>query len=171
MSIKSVGLGFGLAFVVGVVAQTAAADPCPCNSDVSNLGGLGVNAVDIAVVRDCINGICGQCVNSCDVDCDGDVDYYDAGVVSCAFEGNSNCCAESDGACTNTTSGPPGPPCVVTTDNYCSVFAGTWHGDLSTCRGDEAIQVPTVSTWGLLTLALSVLTAGTIVVQRRSAGA
>jgi|CXWL01.1.fsa_nt_gi hypothetical protein len=145
--------------------SVAVAEPCACNSDVSNLGGVGINIIDVAVVRDCINGICGQCVNSCDVDCDGDVDYYDAGVVSCAFNGNPNCCAEVDGACTGANNATP--PCVVTTDDYCSVFSGTWHSDLSICQGDTAIDIPAASTWGMAALTLSTLIAATIVLQRQ----
>jgi len=140
------------------------AGPCACNSDVSNLGGSGVNAVDIAVVRDCINGICGQCVNDCDIDCDGDVDYYDAGVVSCAFQGQINCCSEPEGACTGANNNTPA--CVNTTDNYCNVFSGTWHGDESLCV--NGVLVPTVSTWGLLALGISILIAATLVIQRRA---
>ena len=156
--------------VVSAVAAIAhphdvvAGPPCPCNSDVSTLGGSGVNAIDVDVVRDCINGICGQCVNDCDVDCDGDVDYYDAGVVSCAFQGQSNCCSEPEGACTGANNNTPA--CVNTTDNYCNVFSGTWHGDESLCV--NGVLVPTVSTWGLLALGISILIAATLVIQRRT---
>ncbi len=156
--------------IVSAVAAIAhshdvvAGPPCPCNSDVSTLGGSGINVIDVAVVRDCINGICGQCVNDCDVDCDGDVDYYDAGVVSCAFQGQMNCCSEPDGACTGASNGTPA--CVNTTDNYCDLFSGTWHGDESLCA--NGVLVPTVSTWGLLALGISILIAATLVLQRRA---
>ncbi|MDO8632007.1 MAG: hypothetical protein Q7R41_16100, partial [Phycisphaerales bacterium] len=114
------------------------------------------------------NGLCGQCVNSCDVDCDGDVDYYDAGVVACAFDGFSNCCTKADGACTGANNGVGGPLCVVTTDNYCTLFTGTWHGDLTICQGDNAIDIPAASTWSLVALAISVLIASTIILRNRN---
>ena len=149
--------------IVAAWDGVAVAGPCACNSNVDNNG--FVNIIDVVIVRDCINGLCGQCVNSCDVDCDGDVDYYDAGVVSCAFQGQSNCCSEVDGACAG--AGSQTPPCVLTTDNYCSVFSGTWHGDLSFCEGDNAVDVPAASTWGLAALTLSTLIAATLVLRRR----
>jgi hypothetical protein len=139
---------------------------CACNGDVNNSG--SVNASDIAIVKDCISGVnCGSCVNSCDVDCDGDIDYYDVGVVACYHQGQSNCCSEPDGACTGAGDTPP---CVLTTDNYCSVAGGTWHGNNSICVGAEAVEIPTVSTWGLLALGISILTAATLVIRRRALG-
>jgi hypothetical protein len=137
--------------------------PCACNSDVTNNG--SVQITDIASVRDCINGLCGQCMSSCDVNCDGNVDFYDAGVVACAFNGNPNCCAEADGACTGANNATP--PCVVTTDDYCSVFSGTWHGDLTACEGDNAIDIPAVSTWGMSALVLSMLITATLLLLKR----
>ncbi len=166
MNRRSVGSFVG-ASVVAVIAQPAyvAAGPCACNSDVNN--SAGTNVIDIAIVQDCARyGNCAGCVNSCDIDCDGDVDYYDTGVAACAFEGQTNCCSEPAGTCANTTQGPPGPECVVTTDNYCSVFAGTWYADPNRCVNN--VLVPTVSTWGLLALALGTLIAATLVIQRRT---
>ncbi len=165
----SVGVVLGIACAAVLIrGGDVRAQPCACNSDVTTLGGSGVNAVDLAVVRDCINGTCGQCNNSsCDVDCDSDVDYYDAGVVACAFEGQSNCCSEPAGVCVDTQNGPPGPQCVITTDNYCNVFDGTWNPPGALCINNAL--VPTVSTWGLLALALGTLIAATLILQRRRA--
>jgi hypothetical protein len=158
-----------MAAMVVVCAATesvwAGPGPCSCNADVSNLGGVGVNIIDVVTTADCARiGSCGGCVNSCDVDCDGDVDYYDAGVVSCAFQGQSNCCTEPDGACTGATNSTP--PCVLTTDNYCDVFSGTYHGDNTICVGNNAVDVPAASTWGLAAMSLGTMIAGTILLRR-----
>jgi len=140
----------------------AVAGPCPCNGDVNNNG--SVTALDVAIVKDCITGAnCGLCVNSCDLDCDGDIDYYDVGVVACYHQGQTNCCTEPDGACTGANATPA---CVLTTDNYCSVASGNWHGDATTCYGEG--DVPTLSTWGLFALTLSILIAATLLIQRRA---
>ena len=154
---------FALIAGLGASPASVSAGPCACNSDVNN--NSVVNVIDVAIVKDCINGInCGMCVNSCDVDCDGDIDYYDAGVVTCAFGGKPNCCAEPDGACTGALNTPP---CVLTTDNYCSLFTGTWHGADSICVGNEAVDIPATSTWGLVAMTLGVLIASTVVIRRR----
>lgn len=165
---KSVGTLVGAIAIVALTqGGTVVAAPCSCNSDVNNShGGAVTNVIDVVIVQDCAKlGNCAGCVNSCDIDCDGDVDYYDAGVAACAFQGETNCCSEPAGTCANTTQGPPGPECVVTTDNYCSVFDGTWYADPSSCVNN--MLVPAVSTWGLLALTLGTLIAATLVIQRR----
>ena len=169
MTSRSSITGFAFTLVAAyAVSDTALAGTCPCNADVSDQGSAGINVTDVAVTADCARlGSCAQCVNSCDVDCDGDVDYYDAGVVSCAFQGQSDCCSEPDGACTG--AGSSTPPCVLTTDNYCDLFGGTYHGDDSICVGNSAVEVPAVSTWGLIALALGTLIAATMIVRRDAA--
>ncbi len=162
----------GILLVVSVAAALAhphhvVAGPCACNTDVNNShGGTVTNVIDVAIIHDCARiGSCAGCVNDCDVDCDGDVDYYDAGVAACAFQGQSNCCSEPDGACTGASNNTP--PCVVTTDNFCNLFTGTWHGDLSVCAGNEAVNIPAASTWGLIVLAMTLMTASTLLIRRR----
>jgi hypothetical protein len=125
----------------------------------------GTNVIDVAIVTDCAKlGSCGGCVSSCDVDCDGDTDYYDGGVVACAFQGESNCCSKPDGACTGAGSGLP--PCMLTTSNYCGMFSGTYHGDNTICVGNEVLEIPAASSWGLVSLALGTLIAATILLRR-----
>ncbi len=165
MQIRSVGIGFVFTIVAALDGQAVVvAEPCACNSNVDNND--FVNAIDIDIVKNCVTGVnCGLCVNSCDVDCDGDIDYYDAGVVACAHQGQSNCCSEPDGACTGANATPA---CVLTTDNYCSVASGTWHGANTICSGNEVIEIPAASTWGLIAMTISLLAVATIVLQRRA---
>ncbi|MFH1109641.1 MAG: hypothetical protein V1790_10670 [Planctomycetota bacterium] len=152
-------------FVMLAQPPSVLAGTCACNSDVSNNG--SVQFIDVVIVAECARtGTCTGCVNDCDIDCDGDVDYYDAGVAACAFDAQSNCCAEADGACTGANNSTPA--CVITTDNFCSLFSGAWHGNNSICVGAEAVEIPTVSTWGLLALGVSILIAATLVIQRRA---
>lgn len=152
--------------MVGAMSDRVSAGPgpCTCDTDVNNVG--GTNAIDIAIVSDCARiGSCGGCVSSCDVDCDGDVDYYDAGVVACTFQGFSNCCSDADGACTGASSGTP--PCVQTTDNWCGLFSGTYHGNDTVCVGDEAVQIPAASTWGLVTMSFALMIGATVMLRSR----
>jgi len=150
---------------VGVISVPAHAGPgpCGCDSDVNNVG--GVDAVDVAIIADCArDGTCGGCVDSCDVDCDGDVDYYDAGVAACAFQGFSDCCNDADGACTGATvSGTP--PCILTTDNLCGLFGGTYQGDNTICVGDQAVDIPAASTWGLAVMSLGLVIGATLLLR------
>ncbi len=63
---------------------------CECNGDVDGNGFLEV--ADVLVVTDCVNGDCSGCVNSCDLDCDGDVDVEDAEIATCLFAQLPDCC-------------------------------------------------------------------------------
>jgi len=140
---------------------------CLCNGDVNNSGGMA-NVIDIAILTDCAGGDCSQCVNDCDVDCDGDTDYVDVGAVDCRVRGGTNCCNERSGACVGSATLPP---CVVTTQLACEgiVFGGTYVGDGSFCNGDQAVPVPAASAWGLAALTLSLLTVGSLLLRPRRA--
>ncbi len=150
---------------VGSFSGTAIADTCPCNG---NVNGGPMNVIDVAIILDCVSlGLCGACtVSSCDVDCDGAVDYVDAGVAACQFQEQTDCCNKPDGACTGAVSNAI-PPCAVTLEALCGLFSGTFHGDRTVCEGANVIDIPAVSTWGALALSLSVLSAGTLVLRRR----
>lgn len=117
-----------LAETVSVGGETAVT--CPCNGDVDNNG--FVNVIDIAYLRDCAQyGLCTHCNNSCDVNCDGGVDYTDLAAVHCAFIGLSNCCNLAIGACMIPTGGWPN--CIETSQGACQFFGGTYYGNGSTC--------------------------------------
>ena len=106
---------------------------CACETDVANDGSSNVS--DIFAIVDCANGAgCGSCINSCDVNCDGTVDYADAAAVDCAFMGGSSCCSQTVGACTG-ASGLNAGPCEVTTESFCTGFQlnGTYEGDGTIC--------------------------------------
>jgi len=139
---------------------------CLCNADVNNSG--GVNVLDVAAIADCANQVsCAQCINSCDVDCDGDVDFADYGAAWCAFQMNPNCCNLPDGACTHSQT--HSPSCVVTDQDACTdqdgIFEGTYHGDNTICQGDQVVDIPAASDWGLVALTLLVLIGGTLVMR------
>ncbi|MBI3834262.1 MAG: hypothetical protein HY287_08035 [Planctomycetes bacterium] len=158
---------FGCALCAFVIVHAAQANPCPCVTDVDNCGGTNIR--DFAIVLDCArDASCDNCTNSCDVNCDGNVDYYDVAVIWCAMRPEPDCCNQPDGACTDANSAPP---CVMTSQHFCEheSMNGTFHGDLSQCSGDQAIDIPAVSTWGLGVLAIGTLTVGTILIQRRRA--
>ena len=161
-------LVLGVAAVVVICAATdrtlAGPGPCACDTDVNNI--FGTNPVDVAIVTDCTRlGSCGGCVSSCDVDCDGDVDYYDVGVVACAFQGAPSPCTAPAGACTG--AGINLPPCILTTEHYCAGFtSGTYHGDGTICVGNNAVDVPAASTWGLVAMSLGTMIAATIVLRK-----
>lgn len=106
---------------------------CLCNADVNNNG--FVNAIDEAIVLDCIHGNCGGCVNDCDVNCDGAIDWVDMGVVRCKLMGFLDCCNAATGACLGMNVGTDYEPCQVTTTMTCSRYLGTYLGNDSTCDG------------------------------------
>jgi len=88
---------------------------CPCNGDVDNSGGF-VNFTDVSIVGNCANnGNCAACVNSCDVNCDGDINSDDIAATVCLVQGQppTTCClgASADGVCI----GNPAPPLVACT--------------------------------------------------------
>jgi len=106
---------------------------CFCNANVNNDG--FVSAIDEAIVLDCINGDCSGCVNDCDVNCDGSVDWVDMGIVRCQLMGISDCCNAATGACLGINLGTDYEPCQVTTTMTCNWFAGTYLGNDTTCAG------------------------------------
>ncbi len=106
---------------------------CLCNANVNN--DEFVNVVDEAIVLDCINGDCGACVNDCDVNCDGSVDWVDMGIVRCQLQGFTNCCNAVTGACLGINVGTDYEPCQVTTTMSCNWFAGTYQGNDTACNG------------------------------------
>ncbi|MFQ5589878.1 MAG: dockerin type I domain-containing protein [Phycisphaerae bacterium] len=109
-------------------AATAGAERggCPCNGD---LDGDGiVTAVDVAIVTNCAQiGDCSQCLNSCDVNCDGLVDQADIDAVTCQLAAGF-----PDPACCQTC--VEGAPC--TTQAECA--PGTCIGGFCTCKCSPA---------------------------------
>ena len=151
-----------------ILAPDLARAGCPCNADVNNSG--GVNVIDVAIIADCANQVsCAQCINSCDVNCDGKVDFVDYGAAWCAHQANPNCCNLPDGACTHSQT--HSPSCVVTDQDGCTdasgFFEGTYHGDNTICQGDAVLDIPAASDWGLAALTLLVLIGGTLVMRSR----
>lgn len=153
--------------VSGIVAWSSPARAgCPCEANVNN--DTTVNVIDVAIAIDCANGTtCGGCVNSCDVNCDGEVDFVDVGVVWCDFVGEADCCNRPDGACS--IDKPDLPSCIETYERACTdepgAFEGTYHGDNSVCLVGGPTVIPTVSEWGLAAMTLLVLSAGTVVLR------
>lgn len=169
-----------MALIVVVFSTVEARAGCTCEADATNNG--TVNVADAAAIADCARiDDCSECVNSCDVNCDGDVDYSDFGAMWCRFELPPNdptdCCNQPEGACT------PGNPvfgtCIVTQEGACVNGTsgagpdGVWHGANTVCVNGEPVEVPAASTWGLLALTLAVLIGGTLLIgaasRRRSA--
>ena len=161
----------GVFVLISHVAQ--AGDGCPCNGDVNDDGDVNVN--DATAITECVLGDCGNCVNSCDVNCDGRINFVDLGVQWCQFELGSlgspeSCCDEPTGACVI----PEDrfdifPPCFLTLRGACEFFAvdqnenGAYLGDGTTLA---ACKVPTVSEWGLVVLTLALMVFGTIIINR-----
>lgn len=83
---------------------------------------------------------------------------------SCAHDGNGNC--TSVGACCLPNNG-----CELVTEDECIKLHGRWEGAGTTaCHHDAAGDcIPTVSEWGLVVMAVLVLTAATVVIMRRRA--
>ncbi|NOS99438.1 MAG: hypothetical protein HOP29_02300 [Phycisphaerales bacterium] len=158
-----------------VVLHAAAIDAsagCPCEPDVNNSGGP-ITILDVVVILDCVRGVnCAPCVNSCDVNCDGEIDYVDAGVVWCGFQGDINCCSKPTGVCVIENDVPPDmfPDCFITLQAMCEFFAtqddGEYLGDGSQNRFCR--EVPTSTQWGGLVLVLAVLAAGVLAVGKRA---
>ncbi len=60
--------------------------------------------------------------------------------------------------------------CKELGETVCEGF-GEYHGHGTTCEEECLKGIPSVSEWGLIVMAVLVLTAGTVVVGRRSAAA
>jgi hypothetical protein len=147
---------------VGAFAPRAVIAGCPCNGDVNNVS--GINAIDVAIANDCAAGDCSQCVNDCDVNCDGANDFIDTGVIACEAQGGADCCNRPTGACTGATGMTP---CAVTLVEGCNLLSGTYHGDATICDGDNVIAIPAASEWGLVALALAILVSATVLIRAR----
>lgn len=155
----------GIGLIIAVVSAVEARAGCDCNADVTNNG--VVNVIDAAEIADCA-GIddCAGCVNSCDVNCDGDVDWSDFGAHWCEFEMQpGDCCNKPEGACTPGNNSIFGT-CIVTQETACTggTNGGTWHGPNTVCSNGQPIEVPAASSWGLLALTIAVLIGGTLLI-------
>ncbi len=150
--------------VLAFTNQSSLMAGCPCEGNVN--GSVNIDAVDLDITLDCIDGDCAACTNDCDVNCDGEVDHVDFGVVECQFEGRSDCCDLPAGACDGVDNLAL-PTCMDTLEVACDRFEGTWHGRLSICQVDGVLAVPAANTWGLIALMLAMLSAGSVIVQRR----
>ena len=146
-------MSFLLSASVSVV-ETAAA--CPCDGDINDNGVFDTR--DLDTLLECISGECADCVNSCDVNCDGTIDYVDLGVVHCQYTAGTECCGEPTGSCF--LDSYLFPDCVITLAGFCEFHVGTFVVNDTTCG------IPTVSQWGLVNLALVLTTAGTLMLRR-----
>ncbi len=130
--------------VVFATVNTAAGALCTCNADVDDSG--RVEVLDWIAIRDCLAGDCSGCVNSCDVNCDGAVDDGDAGPDVLGDDSSVWKCFFL---------GLPAEQCCA--QDCCS--------DL---RAPAVGHIPTVSTWGLVVLALVLASAATLLIRRRT---
>lgn len=144
-----------------VSCSTPPQDPCLCDGDVN--GAAPLNVIDVLAVLDCAEDNCSNCVDSCDVNCDGYVDHVDTGIVTCQFYGLSDCCNKPSGACVNPEQVLP--PCSTTSEQACDLFGGTYRGHGTYCV--DGVVVPTMSAWGLLAMVLLTLAAATTLISRR----
>ena len=108
----------------------------PCNCDVNDSGQCTIS--DTLIVLDCVGGDCSDCINPCDLDCDGDVDLCDASIVTCQVnagpEGDPTCCdTVMCGACC--LDGEQ-PECFEARQTECTDQGGTYRGDDTSCEGD-----------------------------------
>jgi hypothetical protein len=90
------------------------------------------------------------------------------------FEGSgtTSCTHNPDGSCTTGACCRPNNVCTLdTTSDECAKFGGRFEGyGSTTCAHNAAGDcIPTVTEWGLVVMAMLVLTAGTVVVMRRRA--
>ena len=110
--------------------------PCDCFANVNDeFTAFPVTFPDITAVAECAVGDCDRCVRSCDINCDGTVDYVDVGAAVCHFnagtESGMACCELGNGACYDA---PNLPECVITSADACNLFSGTYDGNDSTCE-------------------------------------
>jgi hypothetical protein len=143
---------------------------CACDGDVNDNG--VINILDVAGIVDCVRfNDCDQCVNSCDVNCDGDIDYRDPGAAWCQFLALPDCCARPNGACTPGNQANFGS-CIYTQEEFCEggMLGGgsVYHGSNTVCSPSGVpVVIPAASEWGLLALSLSVLIGGTLLLRSR----
>ena len=122
----------------GAIAPSASAGVCPCSGDVDPCVPDGsINVSDIFVSFDCAlhqQAPCDRPLETCDVNCDGVVDFQDPAIVWSQFELRPDACNTTImGACCNDRDDMAG--CVVTSDSLCgNVIGGTYLGDGTTCN-------------------------------------
>lgn len=128
--------------------------------------------------------------DECEPDCDGDLIPDKCEIADCLPDDPS--CQDCNGndipdECditlgtlpdTNTDAIPD--PCgaccgalgceQMTADLCDSTGYGKYRGDMTTCEQEACAGIPTISHWGLITLSLLMLTAGTLVYRYRSLG-
>ena len=143
-----VGAGMCLSLVL-LCASASVAQPCACKVDLDGDG--RITLTDIIGALDCADGTTPGSGISCDdadLNCDGTIDYCDAGVVWCQWlsdqEGDDCCDIEVPcGACCNEDS--PFDPCAVTSRAFCmaSIFtpSGYYMGDGTACDPGICQQV------------------------------
>jgi IPTL-CTERM motif len=116
-------------------------------------------------------GACCEPDNMCELNFTKEMCHLKVGGV---FEGvgTTSCNHHPDGTCTKGACCRPNNVCTRdTTNDACVKLGGRYLGDGSTeCAHDAAGNcIPTVSEWGLLVMAVLVLTAATVVIMRRRA--
>ncbi len=127
-----------MALALVVTQPVAHAGECPCNADVNNNGARDV--VDGGIVSNCANNgggmDCPNCVNSCDVDCNGTVDRTDFSMVYCQqiLGVDADCCNLPVGACTGLAESVHGW-CAMYHEAVCAEYSSsTYHGDDVSCE-------------------------------------
>ncbi len=118
-------------------------DPCPCDADVDGNGLVQIQ--DWACIQDCKAGNCACCLSSCDVNCDGVFDNSDAGEDPIGDMSTWNCRFQGGAL------------------DYCCSPQFLDHVQ-------AGVPIPTVSQWGVVVLALLLVTSGTLVMHRRRSG-
>ncbi len=114
----------------------------------------------VALAQDCNgNGIPDECDISCG-DTGGPCDVLGCGESD---DTNNDGIPDECGACCGSF-GAVG--CLQLAQDLCSESGGVYLENGTVCHG-SACPIPTVSEWGLVTMALLVLTAGTVVLARR----
>ena len=164
--------------------NTPALAQCPCDPDMDGNGFITND--DILLLVNCVGQPpIGECEGA-DIDCDGDIDCCDVQAMICVSNGGGEeCCDDGDpatchdGACLQETGACCliiDPWCAQITEEQCADLDGRYQGDETTCADDdgdgvpdecEDLSIPAVSEWGLVVMALLMLTAGTVVFARR----
>jgi hypothetical protein len=163
--------------MIGFAGQAAFGEGvCPCDGVVTPTGAFpGLpDILDLLAVNDCVAGDCSSCtLASCDIDCDGTVDTTDSAIEVCIIIngdiGGVSCCDQPTGSCVgHDTSVVPGL-CFNGPQVTCEhpSVGGTYGGDGTVCTGQQ-LGIPATSEWGLVFLALTLLSAGSLLVRRRT---
>ena len=172
----------GSAMVIFVAAQGSLAGDCPCSADIGG-GAVGcrpngnVTLDDIFAMILCLQGdtLCDLNQLNCDINCDGVFNLLDASIFFCVVDNGGipgDCCTNPDvGACCL-----PGGECELASDFVCSIvlpqdvniFPTLFVPGVTCDAGPCPVTgpaIPVVSQWGVLILALGVLSAGTVVLR------